>query len=116
MLPNSFERRPARVRLTILAAAEIVVGLLLYAVFTYTPTVVEWTFGFAALIFNRIHSSERNRSRSLGALLCAITAVVVLIVDVALRITNYDVWVRPLLVGLCLMATLEFFDRRADGE
>jgi len=99
----------------LLAAAEILAGLLLYAVFTYI-TAIQWLLGIAAVIFIRFDSSARQKSKSLGSALCGITAVLVLLVDVALRITNHDVWVKPLLIGLCLMATLVFLDRRADGE
>ena len=107
--------RPAYGRFLLLLLGETVAGVFLYAVFTFMPTTVQMVVTFLswAIILNDI-TFHSTKNKSLGSLLCAITAIPVVCCGVAWRITHEDVWSRLMLTGACLMAALIFLDRRAD--
>jgi Ca2+/Na+ antiporter len=106
--------RPAYVRFLLLLLGEAIAGVILYAVFTFMPTAAQIAITLTAwaVIVNDIFDPKKNKS--LGSLLCGITAIPAFSCFVAWRITHEDVWSRLMLVGLCLMAALIFLDRRED--
>jgi hypothetical protein len=111
------DSRPAYVRFWQLLLGEVVGGLFLYAVFTFLPTAVQMAItliSYAVIANDVIFHPEKNKS--LGSLLCAITAIPAVSCGIAWRITHEDVWSRLTLTGACLMAALIFFDRRADAR
>jgi len=71
-------------------------------------TLISW-----AIIAN--DNIDPKKNKSLGSLLCGITAIPVVSCGVAWRMTHEDVWSRLMLTGGALMAALIFFDRRADS-
>jgi sterol desaturase/sphingolipid hydroxylase (fatty acid hydroxylase superfamily) len=108
------EARPAYERFLLLLLGESIAGIFLYAVFTLMPTVVQIGVTLASWA---ILSNDRmfpKKTRSLGSLLSAITAVLFVSCGFVWRVTHKDVWSRLMLTGGCLLAGLIFLDRRAD--
>ncbi len=99
-----------------LAAGEVVLGALLYAVFIFTPASVAVIFGLASWIVVQIDIFDPKRTRSLGSRLCALTAIPSLFCLVAWRITNQDLWMTRMLVCCTLMAGLTVLDRWVDVQ
>ena len=107
--------RPTYVRFLLLLLGEAVAGVFFYGVFTFMPTEVQMIIGLACwgvIAGDNILHPKSNKS--LGSLLCAITAIPVVVCGVEWRITHEDIWSRLMMTGFCLMAVLIFLDRRAD--
>ena len=113
ILPRrNFETRSILGRLMLLVAVELIVGLFLY----FMPMAVLVIFAFVGLVIVQNDIFDPIRTKSLGSLLCAITAVPATFCFIAWRITDQDVWLRFMLVGQSLMAALIFLDRRRATE
>jgi hypothetical protein len=107
---------PAYVRFLRLLLGEAIVGVFLYAVFTFMPMAVQIVITLTALVVienDIIFHPKKNKS--LASLLCGVTAIPAFSCGVAWRITHEDVWSKLSLTGGCLMAALIFLDRRADA-
>ena len=107
--------RPAYARFLLLLLGEAVAGAILYAVFTFTPTAVQIVIALIGWVAIANDNMFPKRTRSIGSLLCGITAISAVSCCVAWRMTHQDVWFRLMLTGACLMAALIFLDRRADA-
>jgi ABC-type sugar transport system permease subunit len=103
-------------RFLLLLLGEAIAGFFLYGIFTFMPMAVQMVItltSWVVIMNDNIFHPQKNRS--LGSLLCGITAIPVFSCFVAWRITHEDVWSRLMLVGGCLMAALIFSDRRQDA-
>jgi hypothetical protein len=101
-------------RFTLLVVAEAVVGLFLYALFTFIPVALQVLITVASWVIVAIETWTFPKNKSLGSLLRAITSAAVFLCWLAWRITYEQVWSRVELVGVCLMAGLIFLDRRQE--
>jgi len=101
-------------RFTLLVVAEAVVGLFLYALFTFIPVALQVLITVASWVIVAIETWTFPKNKSLGSLLSAITSAAVFLCWLAWRITYEQVWSRVELVGVCLMAGLIFLDRRQE--
>lgn len=99
-----------------LAAIEVLIGAVLYAVFIFTPTAVSLICGLASWIVIQIDIFDPKRTRSLGSLLCALTAIPSTFCLIAWRITDQDIWMTRMLVCGTLMAGLIVLDRWEDVQ
>jgi hypothetical protein len=108
--------RPVQERFLLLLLAEAITGFFLYGIFRFMPMAAQMVIALAswAVISNDI-IFHPQKNKSLGSLLCGITAIPAFSCFVAWRITHEDIWSRLMLVGGCLMAALIFLDRRADA-
>jgi hypothetical protein len=106
--------RPTYERFLLLLLGEAVAGVFLYAVFTFMPTAVQMVITLISWAIIANDNIDPKKNKSLGSLLCGITAIPVVYCCVAWRVTHEDVWSRLMLTGGCLMGALIFFDRRAD--
>ncbi len=104
-----------RFLLLLLLLGEAIAGVFLYTIFTFMPTAVQilaTLTSWAVIADDNIFHPQKNKS--LGSLLCAITAIFFVSSGIAWRINHKDVWWRLMLTGACLTAGLIFLDRRAD--
>jgi hypothetical protein len=105
----------AYARLLLLLLGEAAAGVFLYALFTFMPTAVQMIATITAwgvLAYdNTVHP---RKTKSLGTLLCVITAIPVCACGIAWRITHEEVWSRLALTGACLIAGLIFLNRREE--
>jgi hypothetical protein len=111
--------RPAYVRFLLLLLGEVIAGLFLYATFTFMPTAVQMVIALTSLMIVRYDNIFRpKKNKSLGSMLCGITAFLSFFCWVAWRIThqNENFWIRLGLVGVCLTAALIILERRADAS
>lgn len=99
-----------------LAAAEIVLGAILYAIFVFTPAVVAAIFVVGSWIVAKMNLFDPKRTRSLGSRLCAITAIPSTLCLIVWRITDQDSWMKLMLVCCTLMAGLTLLDRWEDVQ
>ncbi len=111
---NLSGERPIYVRFFLLLLGEAVVGVFLYAVFTFLPFAVQMLIGLAswAIVFGENLNFPKNRS--LGSLLCGITGMATFSCSIAWRFTHNETWSRLAFVGACLLAGLIFLDRRQE--
>lgn len=106
----------ASVRFLLLLFGEAIAGVFLYAVFTFMPVAVQIVptlTSWAVIANDNIFHPQKNKS--LGSLLCAITAILFVACGVVWRMNHKDLWWRLTLTGACLTAGLILLDRRADG-
>jgi hypothetical protein len=113
--PSSiFEYKMNWRRFALLVVAEAVVGLFLYALFTFIPVELQVLISMACWVIVRIERWTFPKNKSLASLLCAVTGVAVFLCWLAWRITHEQVWSSLGFVGVCLMAGLIFLDRRQE--
>ena len=103
-------------RFLLLGAGELLVGVVLYALFRFTPMAVQVIFGLMSWIIVRIDIYDSKRTNSMGYRLCTVTAVPSTFCLIAWRITDRDVWMTLMLVCCTLMAGLIVLDRWEDFE
>jgi hypothetical protein len=108
------ESRPVYARLTLVFFCELVVGVCLYALFTFMPLGVQALIVFTSWIIVSIENLTFPKNRSIASILCAITGTVCLFCGIAWRITGSEGWSRAGLVCGCLLAGLVFLDRRQE--
>jgi hypothetical protein len=111
---NIFEYKMNWRRFALLVVAEAVVGLFLYALFTFIPVELQVLISVACWVIVRIERWTFPKNKSLASLLCAVTGVAVFLCWLAWRITHEQVWSSSGFVGVCLMAGLIFLDRRQE--
>jgi|SRR5580693_996271 hypothetical protein len=108
--------RPTYERFLLLLLGEVIAGFFLYGTFTFMPTAVQMVITFTSwVVIANDNISYPKKNKSLASLLCGITALCAVCCFVAWRVTHRDIWSRLILTGLCLMAALIFWDRRADA-
>ena len=98
----------------LLGAGELMAGVLLYAVFTFTPMAVQVSFGFVSGVIAQIDIFDPKRTKSLGSLWCAITGAPLLLCLIVWRMTDQASWLTAMLVCGTLMAGLTILDRLED--
>jgi hypothetical protein len=110
--------RVAWIRLTLLAFCELIAGVVLYRLFTYLPT-VEVVAAVLAFVLVEHDNLFVEKARSLGRLLCGITAIAAVTFAIAARFARWGVpllheepWFRLMCTAACLMALLILLDRR----
>jgi len=103
-------------RLSVMVAAEVAVGLMFYGLFTFLPLAVEVIFALIAGVIIQYDIIFPNPKKSLGSLLGMITAVPGTACLIAWSVTDRDIWLRLMVVGLSLSATLIVLDRREDFQ
>jgi hypothetical protein len=108
------EDQPVYARLLLMILGEAIVGVSLYALFTFMPVAAQVLIGLAswAIVFGENLTFPKNKS--LGSLLCGITGMASVSCSVAWRVTHNEIWSRLALVGACLLAALIFLDRRQE--
>jgi hypothetical protein len=95
----------------LLAGVEVAAGFLLYLLCTFLPRGAQFPLGVTSFVILQMDILIPSRRRSLGSLLCAITAVPATICGIAWSMADQAVWLRLALVNGCLMAGLILLDR-----
>jgi hypothetical protein len=108
------ENRPVYARLLLMILGEAIAGVFLYAFFTFMPVAVQMLVATASWAIVGYENLTFPKNKSLGSLLCGITAFASSLCFVAWRITHGEIWSRLILVGTCLLAALVFLDRRQE--
>jgi hypothetical protein len=106
--------RPVYARLLLMIVGEAIAGIFLYVLFTFMPVAVQMVIAVVSWVIVVNENLTFPKNKSLGSLLCGVTAVSGFSCFVAWRITDGEIWSRLMFVGTCLLAALIFLDRRQD--
>jgi hypothetical protein len=106
------ENQSVYVRLPLMILGEAIAGVLLYVFFTFMPVAVQMLIALASWLIVVNENLTFPKNKSLGSVLCGITAVASSSCFMVWRITHEETWSRLILVGICLLAALIFLDRR----
>ena len=112
--PNDFAGKVDWRSLILLAAGEITVGLVLYALFSHLPMYMQLLIAVVAFVILKLNYWSSANKKSVGSLLRGITGLAMALFGIASRVTRQDVWLTLMLVSLTLLAGLILLDGRED--
>jgi hypothetical protein len=114
---NFGDTQSVYVRLVLLTIAWATAGVLLYALFTFTPRAIQVTVAAMSWLIVVIDDFEPRKNKSLASYLCGFTGILIYVCSVVSTVFAHwheEVCVRLIIVGVCLAAGLILLDRRAN--
>ena len=115
---NSSGAQSAYLRLALLIFCWATAGALLYFAFTVIPRTIQVTIAALSWLIVLVDDFEPRKNKSFASYLCAATGLLIYACSVVSTVFAHwhdEVFVRLIIVGVCLAAGLILLDRRADG-